>query len=240
MVEGSNQLTLTGSTLSAVSSTSEHRGIFLYQSASGDATNSDCGTGACFVMTDGSFTYKDTTDSSSTATANCAAFAVANQVAHITLTDVTVTNSCPTLLLSALNTDWNYAGGTTTFNAYGETLTGDVIVDSVSTAALILKTSSAAASQLTGAINTADTGRSVTLTLDSTSKWIVTGTSYLTSLTDADSTYSNITCQTAGCKVYVAGTAISINCVRCSGVGAVRRRVPLCSERQWSDVALDY
>jgi hypothetical protein len=212
VIEGSNVATLTNATLTATSSTTEHRGIFLYQSMSGDATeNSDCGTeGACFTMTGGSFTYTDTTNSSTTATDNCAAFTVANQVALFTLTDVTVSNSCPTLLLSALNTNWDYNGGTTTFKAYGVTLTGSVIVDAVSTAAITLnKDSSGTISKLTGAINTADTGKTVTLTLDSTSKWVVTGTSYLTTLTDADTTYSNITCATAGCKVYNGTTLIS-------------------------------
>jgi len=85
-----------------------------------------------------------------------------------------------------------------------------VIVDSVSTADIYLYASTSAASKLTGAINTANTGKTVALTLDAASKWVVTGTSYLTSLTDADTTYSNITCQTAGCSVYVNGTAISI------------------------------
>jgi hypothetical protein len=44
--------------------------------------------------------------------------------------------------------------------------------------------------------------------MDSASKWVVTGTSYLTALTDADTTYSNITCQTSCCKVYVGTTEI--------------------------------
>ncbi|MDQ5987604.1 MAG: hypothetical protein CSYNP_03349 [Syntrophus sp. SKADARSKE-3] len=211
VIEGSNTITLTDSILTAVSSTSEHRGIFLYQSMSGDANNSTCGTGACFTMTGGSFTYTDTTNSSSSATSNCAAFVVANQVAHFVLTDVTISNSCPTLLLSALNSNWNYNGGTTTFKAYGETMAGNVIVDSVSSADIYLYSSSKKASTLTGTINSANTGKTVALNLDSSSKWVVTGTSYLTSLTNANSNNSNITCQTSGCKVYVGGTAITIN-----------------------------
>jgi hypothetical protein len=47
--------------------------------------------------------------------------------------------------------------------------------------------------------------------MDKASKWVVTGTSYLTTLTDADTTHSNITCQTSGCTVYVDGSAITIN-----------------------------
>jgi hypothetical protein len=42
------------------------------------------------------------------------------------------------------------------------------------------------------------------------SRWIVTGTSYPTTLTDAVATYGNIDCRTAGRKVYVAGGPISI------------------------------
>jgi hypothetical protein len=60
----------------------------------------------------------------------------------------------------------------------------------------------------TAASGTADTGKTVSLTMDSASKWVVTGTSYLTALTDADTTYSNITCQTSCCKVYVGTTEI--------------------------------
>jgi hypothetical protein len=48
------------------------------------------------------------------------------------------------------------------------------------------------ASTLTGAVNTAKAGGTVSLALDATSKWVVTGTSYLTSFTDADASFANI------------------------------------------------
>jgi hypothetical protein len=213
-LQGSNTLgtaTLDNVTLNATSDLTEHRGVFLYQSMSGDADNSECGTGACFTMNGGTYNYTDTTNSSSDATENCAAFAVANQTAYIELTDVEVNNSCPTLLLSALNSNWNYNGGTTTFIANGESLDGNVIVDSVSTADISLTSSNNSASTLTGAINTDNTGSSVTLTLDAASQWVITGTSYLTSLTNSDSTNSNITCETSGCLVYVNGTELDID-----------------------------
>ena len=38
---------------------------------------------------------------------------------------------------------------------------------------------------LTGAINTANSGGTVSLTLDATSTWVVTGNSYLTTLNNA-------------------------------------------------------
>jgi len=127
----------------------------------------------------------------------------------------TTTDSYGTLLTAeALNPGtWGTAGsdgGNVTFTAYGETLIGDVIVDDISTAAVVLKVdSSGTASSLTGAINSADTGKTVSLTLDATSKWVVTGTSYLTTLTDADTTYSNITCATSGCAVHVGSSSIN-------------------------------
>jgi hypothetical protein len=228
VVEGSNSLTLKGSKL--VSSSGDFRGVFLYQSTSGDASS---GTSA-FTMTNGSVSYSCPVTSSSTtcsdgATASgqnnpATVFAIANTTADITLTDVTVsndtsttTNSYGTLLTAAaLNPGtWGTAGsdgGNVTFTAKGETLMGNVVVDDISTAALILdEDSSGTASSLTGAINHADTGKTVTLTLDSISTWIVTGTSYLTALTDADPTYSNIRCATAGCKVYIGSSSISPN-----------------------------
>jgi hypothetical protein len=226
VIEGDNSVVLSNSTLNSTSS-GTHRGIFLYQSMSGDATNNSCGTlGDCFEMTGGAINYTDTTSGNSDPVNNCTAFEVYNQTSLVTLTDVAINNSCGTLLLSAFNDQWTNtdAWGYATFKAYGATLTGNIIVgdtclttacttrDTTSTAAIYLyEDSSSTGSALTGAINTVDTGKTVSLTLDAASKWVVTGTSYLTALTDAQSNYSNITCQTAGCKVYVNGTAISIN-----------------------------
>ena len=92
----------------------------------------------------------------------------------------------------------------------GETLTGKILVNDIGIAALILeKNSSGTGSTSTGTINNADTGKTVTLTLDTKSTRVVTGTSYLTKLTDAASSYSNILCETAGCKVHVGSSSIS-------------------------------
>jgi hypothetical protein len=218
VLEGSNVAELFNSTLN-IHSTNEHRGVFLYQSMSGDATNNSCGTeGDCFVMTGGTLNFYDTTSGNTDPTSNCAAFAVANQTSIVTLTSVSVNNSCATLLLAAENPNWEYGGGKVTFIAKGTTLKGNVIVNNPtissddSIASITLEAnSSGTGSQLTGAINTANSGStSVTLALDSASSWVVTGTSYLTSLTDADTTYSNITCQTSDCKVYVNASAITV------------------------------
>jgi hypothetical protein len=226
VVEGANSVTLTGTALKGTGG--DYRGVFLYQSTSGDAAT---GT-ASFTMTNGSITYTcPVTASSTTCSSGTTAsgqnnpatlFAIANTTATISLTDVTVTNSTSTttdaygtlLTAAALNPGtWGTAGadgGNVTFTAQGETLVGDVIVDDISTAALTLsKDSAGTASSLTGAINNANTGKTVSLTLDATSTWVVTGTSYLTTLTNADSTNANIKCETAGCKVYIGGSLFS-------------------------------
>jgi hypothetical protein len=172
-------------------------------------------------MTGGTINYTDKTSGNTDPASNCTAFEVYNQTSLVTLTDVTINNSCGTLLLSGYNDQWSNsdAWGYATFKAYGTTLTGNIIVgdtclstacstrDTTSTAAIYLyEDTSGTGSTLTGEINNADTGQTVSLTLDAASKWVVTGTSYLTALTDADTSYDNITCQTSGCKVYV-GTA---------------------------------
>ncbi|MNI54599.1 hypothetical protein D3C73_1094990 [compost metagenome] len=73
-------------------------------------------------------------------------------------------------------------------NADDQSLTGDVTADSISTVALDLSN----ASSLTGAIDTANTGKFVSLTLNTKSIWNVTADSYLSALSDSDTSLSNI------------------------------------------------
>jgi hypothetical protein len=220
VIEGGNTVTINsnGSTSLSGAAGQQNNGIFLYQGTLGDAT---AGTGN-FSMTNGSISY--TCDA--TLTPSCAGgvassdqnnpatmFSVTNTTAIIALTDVTVINDTPTstnsngtLLTSAALSQG--VGGIVTFNAAGETLTGDIVVDSISTANVSLAADTATpavASTLTGAINAANNGGTVNLTLDATSSWVAAnGPSYLTSLTNAGT--GNITCQTTSqCQVYVAG-----------------------------------
>ena len=69
-------------------------------------------------------------------------------------------------------------GGTLTFNATNQTLNGNISVDNISTASFILKSST-----LTSTINSENNAKEVNLSLDSSSKWVVTGDSYVTTLT---------------------------------------------------------
>jgi len=232
VVDGGNSVSIasTGGGITVQGALGDDHGIFLYYNPSkADAT---AGT-SIFTMTGGSIAYVcDATSGSSnpcpvgsaSSDQNSPAtlFSVANTTATITLTDVIVTNTTPTdtnslgtlLTAAALNSGTTgLNGGVVTFNANGEALTGDVIVDSISTANINLAADSAdvpVPSMLTGAINNANNaGATVNMTIDATSTWVVTGDSYLTSLTNLVTDNSNITCQVSGCHVYVNGQLLT-------------------------------
>ena len=80
---------------------------------------------------------------------------------------------------------------------------GNIVVDSISTLEFSLKNSSS----YEGTINKDKTAKSIKLTLDKSSKIKLTVDSYVTSLTDEDTTYSNIDFN--GYKLYVNGNAIN-------------------------------
>ncbi|AKB26992.1 hypothetical protein MSSIT_0273 [Methanosarcina siciliae T4/M] len=100
-------------------------------------------------------------------------------------------NATSGILLSASADRWGDTGsngGIVTLTAEDELLNGDVTCDNISSVTVILQNGTS----LTGVINEENAGGSVALTLDSTSTWNVTGTSYLKSLIDEDTTLSNI------------------------------------------------
>lgn len=74
--------------------------------------------------------------------------------------------------------------GNVQFNAVNQNLEGEITVDNISSAHINLSSST-----LTSTINTA---KEVNLKLDESSIWNVTGTSYISSLSDDDATLSNI------------------------------------------------
>ena len=88
-------------------------------------------------------------------------------------------------------------------DASKQTLTGNISLDKLSTLTMKLSNSST----YTGTINAKDSAKKISLTLDSSSKIKLTGDSYVTSLNDADSSYSNIDFN--GYKLYVNGKAIN-------------------------------
>ena len=84
-----------------------------------------------------------------------------------------------------------------------QSATGNIVVDSISTLGMTMKSSS----YYEGTINGDNSAKSISLTLDSTSKIKLTGDSYVTSLEDSNSSYSNIDFN--GYKLYVNGSAIN-------------------------------
>jgi len=164
VVEGSNSVIVTSSHLTG----HVNRGVMLYQSMSGDAQ----GEKGTFTETGGSLTALDGP-----------LFFVTNTTAAINLTGVKLSDPSGTLLDAAASS-WGTSeanGGNVTVNATRQSMTGAVDVDDISTAVLNLKDGSS----LSGAINAAGTGKSVTLSLDKSSKWTVMGNSHLTVLRDS-------------------------------------------------------
>ena len=82
-------------------------------------------------------------------------------------------------------------------------VSGNVVIDSISTLDMTLNNNS----YYEGTINSNKEAKSITLTLDKTSKIKLTGDSYITNLNNADSTNSNIDFN--GYKLYVNGKAIN-------------------------------
>jgi len=201
VIEGKNSATVTNSTLTASGAGNrgdvDVAGIMIYQSMSGDASE---GTGT--------FTAKNSSlsvDKNSSYYKTAPMFFVTNTDAVINLTNTKLSYGSGTLISAMGTSEWGNSGsngGNVTLNATNQTLDGNIEVDSISTAAITLKNST-----YTGTINGDKTAKEITLTLDKNSTITLTGDSYVTSLDDADSTYSNINFN--GYTLYVNGKAIS-------------------------------
>ena len=190
IIEGKNSITLenvdltdTNSSLNGQSTT--YKNIFLYQSMSGDAA-----TGKAV------FTAKNsiiTTNKGDT-------LYVTNTTAEINLENNEIINNDTTGNFLRIQKDsWGTSGsngGTVTLNLTNQTATGDIVVDSISSLTMNLSSGSS----YKGAINSENAGE-VELTLDKTSSITLTGDIYVKSLTNADTTNSNI--HLNGYKLYV-------------------------------------
>lgn len=169
-----------------------YKNIFLYQSMSGDAAD---GT-AEFTATDSSIT-----------TENGDSFYVTNTKASINLTNNTIVNNDKNGNFLRIQKDsWgntNSNGGDVTLVINKQKVIGNIVVDSISTLDMSMKTNS----YYEGVINESNSAKSISLKLDKTSKIKLTGDSYITSLDNADSTNSNIDFN--GYKLYVNGKSIN-------------------------------
>ena len=191
VVEGKNSVTLNNVDLTANNVTKNsdksdyYQAVMIYQSMSGDADEGE----SKFTMEGGTLTNK-----------NGDIFFVNNTTTTINLTKATIKNEDSSgIFLRAAAAGWGNEGsngGQVTMNASGQTITGDMVVDSVSTLNLLMTDKSA----FTGAINSDGTAGDVYVELKNGSTWKLTGDSYITSLTcDADSIDLN------GHKLYVNG-----------------------------------
>ena len=200
-IEGVNSIELTDCDLTANNTKCNGNATFydtimIYQSMSGDA---DSGTSS-FTMTNGSLTSK-----------NGHVFHVTNTNAVITLKNVLIVNEDgDNILLSVCADGWSGGSNTATLNAIAQVLSGAIKVGSDSRLTLSLTEGSTFTGSIDGTITNAsgatvstETG-TVSVTLDSTSTWTLTGDSYVTEFNgDAASIISN------GYTLYVNGVALT-------------------------------
>ena len=199
VVEGANSVTLNNTVLTdtnnSLNGQSEtYKNIFLYQSQSGDAAEG---------------TSYFTANNSTIVTNKGDTFYITNTTSVINLTNNAIVNNDSTgVLLRAESAAWGSSGsngGKVTFHLSHQTAEGDIVADSVSTLAMTLSDGST----YKGTINGANQAGSLSLELDENSVIVLTGDSYVSSLTNAVSDNSNIYLN--GYTLYVGGTAVSAN-----------------------------
>ncbi len=192
VVEGKNSVTLNNVELVADNNSKNsdkspyYQAVMIYQSMSGDAS---VGL-ATFTMTGGSLTNK-----------NGDIFFVNNTATTITIENVEIVNQdAEGVFLRAAAAGWGSSGsngGKVNLYLNNQTITGDIVVDNIS----ILNMYMASGTTYTGAVNADDEGE-VYVEIESGSKWVLTGDSYVTSLTcGADAIDLN------GHTLYVNGVA---------------------------------
>ena len=197
VIEGKNSVTINdceltddNTTLNGQSTT--YKNTFLYQSMSGDAADGQ----AEFTATNSDIT----TNKGDT-------LYVTNTTASINLKNNTITNNdSEGNFLRAQADSWGSSdsnGGNVTLTMTKQKASGNIVIDSISTLDMTMKSGSS----YTGTINGDNSAKSIKLTLDKKSKIKLTGDSYVTSLDDADTDYSNIDFN--GYTLYVNGTAIN-------------------------------
>ena len=199
-IEGMNSITLENCDMTANNTAMNGKATFLdtimiYQSMSGDA---DSGTSS-FTMTGGSLT-----------SLSGHMFHVTNTHAVITLNGVKLVNEGSDVLLSVCSDGWNGASNTAELAAENQALSGTILVGDDSSLTLTLRDGSSFEGTVSGEITNArgDTVSTeigtVSVTLDSTSTWTLTGDTYITSF---EGSMENV--ETNGYTLYVNGTAMN-------------------------------
>ena len=201
LIEGKNSATVTNSVLTASAKGNrndvDQAGIMIYQSMSGDAS---VGTGN-FTATNSSLSILSNSKYYQTAPM----FFITNTNAIINLENTKLSYGSNLLISIKATDEWSNSGsngGNLTFNANKQDLNGNIEVDNISTLVLNLENSS-----YSGTINGDNNAKNIAITLDSNSTITLTGDSYVTSLKDDDTSYSNINFN--GYKLYVNGKSIN-------------------------------
>ena len=197
VIEGKNSVSLENCTLTDTNNTlngqsTTYKNIFLYQSMSGDAS-----------VGNSEFAAKN-----STITTNKGdTIYVTNTSSTINLENNTIINNDKTgYFLRAKSDSWgtkNENGGDVVLKLTNQKVTGNIYIDEISTLDMTLSNNS----YYEGYINTENKSEKINLTLDKTSKIKLTKDTYITSLTNKDTTNSNIDFN--GYKLYVNGKAIN-------------------------------
>ncbi|MBQ6452296.1 MAG: hypothetical protein IJJ29_10275 [Solobacterium sp.] len=195
VVEGKNSVTLNNVTLTADNNSKNsdkspyYQAVMIYQSMSGDAAE---GT-VSFTMNGGTLTNQ-----------NGEIFFVNNTVAEISLSEAEIINEGDEVFLRAEAAGWGNEGsngGHVTLTAKDQEISGNMIVDEISSLNLYLTEGSS----FSGAISSEG---EVYVELDSDSTWTLTGDSQITSLTcDTDSIDLNGYTLYVNGEAYEAGTA---------------------------------
>jgi hypothetical protein len=175
-------------------------GIIIYQSTSGDA---EASTGSAATFEASNSTLKSAITSG-------AMFYSTNTVANIVLSDTTLDFDSSNVNLMTIqgndSNNWGTAGSNGAdikFTGLGETLRGNIDVDTISSLNLYLledTTYTGATTISTNAVNTDVSSAPITMNLDSSSKWVVTG----------DSTVTNLNAQSGAVIVDEKGNTVSI------------------------------
>ena len=174
VVEGKNSITLTNSNVTGY----HDNGFMLYQSFSGDAESGIARLKA---------------ENNTLTTHGTGAFIyVNNTTAEADLTGNTILMpNTTTLVKAAADSRWGKDGengGHLTLRASTQELNGNIVADFISTVVLDMTNGSS----LVGAVNTDNTAKEITMKLSKDSTWTLTGDSYVKSLTNEDTTNSNI------------------------------------------------
>ena len=193
VVEGKNSVSLKNCAVSGkmIKDNVENlQSVMIYQSMSGDAEDGQ----SSFTMEGGSLTSN-----------NGDMFYVTNTSCAVKLKGVSLIPYNDVLLKVVGNdgrTNWGTVGkngGTCVFTADTQKMDGKIIVDKISKLTLSLTNGT----NFTGTINNQNEGGTVSVNIDDTSTWILTGNVYLTGLTGNK---DNI--KTNGYNVYVNGSIV--------------------------------